>query len=44
MLDHVLASRIDNPYDSNDSNRQSQEEAKVIDIVRRLVEFNGLDQ
>lgn len=52
MLDDVLASRIDNqswgPGDGdNNGNRDSTEErdheAKVIDIVKRLVEFNGLD-
>jgi ATP-dependent RNA helicase DHX57 len=41
MLDDVLAVRIDNPANSPE---QQTHEARVIDIVRRLVEFNGLDQ
>jgi hypothetical protein len=41
MLDDVLAVRIDNPANSLE---QQTREARVIDIVRRLVEFNGLDQ
>lgn len=42
MLDDVLAARIDNP--ANISQQQQTHEARIIDIVKRLVEFNGLDQ
>lgn len=47
MLDAVLAARIDNPlgHDDNTNNNGARIlEAKVIDIVKRLVELNGLDQ
>lgn len=44
MLDAVLAATIDNPLGSDDNNGDRSHEAKVIDIVKRLVEFNGLDQ
>jgi ABC-type arginine transport system ATPase subunit len=39
MLDDVLAAKVDNPT------ADTQEyESRVIDLVRRLVEFNGMDQ
>lgn len=41
MLDDILAAKIDNPDTSNTS---SQAEERVIEVVRWLVEFNGLDQ
>ncbi|KAL1969708.1 hypothetical protein VTN77DRAFT_8261 [Rasamsonia byssochlamydoides] len=46
MLDDVLASRIDNPSlgPAENDNEVRGHEARVIDIVKRLVEFNGLDQ
>lgn len=48
MLDEALAWRFDNPSASLDSTATNAGMEgigeKVIDIVRRLVEFNGLDQ
>ena len=52
MLDEVLASRIDNPglgpAGSSQAGSGMQDNAnidsRVIDIVKRLIEFNGLDQ
>lgn len=50
MLDEVLASRIDNPSlgpaldtDSTSTSMGGIGD-KVIEVVKRLVEFNGLDQ
>lgn len=49
MLDEILAARIDNPSlgpaagasrTGNDGNIDD----RVIEIVKRLIEFNGLDQ
>ncbi|EED12889.1 DEAD/DEAH box helicase, putative [Talaromyces stipitatus ATCC 10500] len=43
MLDDVLAARIDNP--SSSLNRAGEElESKVIELVTKLVDYNGLDQ
>lgn len=55
MLDEVLAWRFDNPSASFEPTLESANSTaanagmegigeKVIEIVRRLVEFNGLDQ
>lgn len=41
MLDDILAAKIDNPDTSNTS---SQAEERVIEVVKWLVELNGLDQ
>lgn len=41
MLDDILATKIDNPDTSNTS---SQAEERVIEVVKWLVELNGLDQ
>lgn len=40
MLDETLARRIDNPP----TEFRDDVGKKVIDVVKRLVEFNGLDQ
>ncbi|KAH8696671.1 putative DEAD/DEAH box helicase [Talaromyces proteolyticus] len=39
MLDDVLAARVDNP--TSDS---QEHEYRVIDLVKKLIEFNGMDQ
>jgi hypothetical protein len=49
MLDDVLAARIDNPVSSStatssEGGAQESHEAKVIGLVTKLVELNGLDQ
>jgi ATP-dependent RNA helicase DHX57 len=48
LLDNVLASRIDNPSlslaDSQPKSSILCYENRVIDLVKRLIEFNGLDQ
>lgn len=46
MLDDVLAMRIDNPSSSSSSLGRAGEEleAKVIELVTKLVDNNGLDQ
>ncbi|PGH01789.1 hypothetical protein AJ80_08955 [Polytolypa hystricis UAMH7299] len=44
MLDEVLARRLDNPVSSSSAAGEDGDEARVIDIVRRLVVFNGQDQ
>ncbi|KAL1999239.1 hypothetical protein VTN02DRAFT_4828 [Thermoascus thermophilus] len=45
MLDDVLATRIDNPGLGPAVGTETRDKAdQVIDLVRRLVEFNGLDQ
>lgn len=47
LLDGVLASRIDNPSLSLNDNLPDSNvfcEAQVIEVVKRLIEFNGLDQ
>jgi ATP-dependent RNA helicase DHX57 len=47
MLDDVLAARIDNPdlgSVAGGSAEAREREVKVINIVSKLVEFNGLDQ
>lgn len=45
MLDDVLATRIDNPGLGPAVGTETRDKAdQIIDIVRRLVEFNGLDQ
>lgn len=45
MLDDVLAAKIDNPSSSSSLDRSREElEAKVIELVTKLVEYNGLDQ
>lgn len=40
MLDEALAARIDNPAIGSDGGAGE----KVIEAVKRLIEFNGLDQ
>lgn len=40
MLDEALAARIDNPGFGLDGGASD----KVIEAVKRLIEFNGLDQ
>lgn len=40
MLDEALAARIDNPALGTDGGAGD----KVIEAVKRLIEFNGLDQ
>lgn len=54
MLDEVLASRIDNPALGTAAGRANSSPAgngtptniddRVIEIAKRLIEFNGLDQ
>ncbi|RAO70768.1 uncharacterized protein BHQ10_006780 [Talaromyces amestolkiae] len=44
MLDSVLAARIDNPSASSLGGAGEELEAKVIELVTKLVEYNGLDQ
>jgi hypothetical protein len=44
MLDDVLAARIDNPDLAGGGAEAREREVKVINIVSKLVEFNGLDQ
>lgn len=45
MLDDVLAARIDNPTSSSLLGSAGEElEAKIIELVTKLVEYNGLDQ
>lgn len=49
MLDDILAARIDNPDvgragSAADASASSSMEEMVIGVVKRLVEFNGLDQ
>lgn len=48
MVDQVLASRIDFPAGDRDVDRAAtaaqQMHDQVLDLVRRLVELNGLDQ
>ena len=49
MLDDILAARIDNPDagvggSAADPSASSNKEERVIGVVKRLVEFNGLDQ
>jgi hypothetical protein len=40
MLDDVLAAKVDNPA----ADTQGHDESRVIDLVKKLVEFNGMDQ
>lgn len=40
MLDEALAARIDNPSIGSDTGAGD----KVIEAVKRLIEFNGLDK
>lgn len=40
MLDEALAARIDNPALESDGGAGD----RVIEAVKRLIEFNGLDQ
>ena len=44
MLDNVLAARIDSPSASSLSGPGEELEAKVLELVTKLVEYNGLDQ
>ena len=54
MVDEIIANRIDNPGSFLDSISSSSSSAtasgkegiaeKVIDVVKKLIEFNGLDQ
>lgn len=44
MLDDVLAAKIDNPSSSSLGGAGEELEAKVIELVVKLVEYNGLDQ
>ena len=42
MLDDILAARFDLASDSGSESNSKEE--RVIALVKRLVEFNGLDQ
>ena len=50
MVDEIIASRIDNPVSGSGSGSSSDKPSadniadRVIDVVKKLVEFNGLDQ
>lgn len=50
MVDEIIASRIDNPVSVSGSGSSSDKPSadniadRVIDVVKKLVEFNGLDQ
>ena len=49
MVDEIIASRIDNPVSGSGSGSSDKLSAdniadRVIDVVKKLVEFNGLDQ
>lgn len=47
MLDDLLAARFDNPEQGDSasaSGSSNRPDEKVIEIVKWLVEFNGLDQ
>lgn len=48
MVDEIIASRIDNPVSSSTADKASASADniadRVIDVVKKLVEFNGLDQ
>lgn len=47
VLDDMLAARIDNPNSGSTSTTTTSSDRpdeKVIEIVKRLAEFNGLDQ
>ncbi|GKZ30193.1 hypothetical protein AbraIFM66950_008142 [Aspergillus brasiliensis] len=43
MLDEIIAMRIDQPNGGGDVAR-AQAADKVVEVVKRLIEFNGLDQ
>lgn len=42
MLDEIIASKIDNPNESTAGG--SETASQVIEVVKKLIEFNGLDQ
>lgn len=52
MVDEIIATRIDNPTSyldsfSSSSNAPSVKDGianRVIDVVKKLIEFNGLDR
>ncbi len=52
MVDEIIATRIDNPNlffnsfssSSNAPPGKDRMENRVIDVVKKLVEFNGLDR
>lgn len=44
MLDDVLSARIDNPSSPLLGGAGEELESKVIELVTKLVEYNGLDQ
>ncbi|KAH8429562.1 RNA helicase [Aspergillus melleus] len=44
MLDEIIASKIDNPNDGSGSGSSSNTANQVIEVVKKLIEFNGLDQ
>lgn len=44
MLDEIIAMRIDQPNGSAGGGDQTKTADKVVEVVKRLIEFNGLDQ
>ncbi|KAI9885793.1 MAG: aprataxin-like protein [Watsoniomyces obsoletus] len=44
LLDDVLASRIDDPNCGGDRDIDGEDEDEVVEVVRKLVELNGMDQ
>lgn len=44
MLDDVLSARIDNPSSPLLGGAGEELESKVIELVTKLAEYNGLDQ
>lgn len=43
MLDEIIAMRIDQPNGGEDGERARTAD-QVVEVVKRLIEFNGLDQ
>ena len=44
MLDEVIAMRIDQPASSAGGDDRASIANQVVEVVKRLIEFNGLDQ
>lgn len=44
MLDEIIAAKIDNPNESRRGDDSSGTANQVIEVVKKLIEFNGLDQ
>lgn len=47
MLDEIIAMRIDQPNGGGsgaEGGDQTKTADKVVEVVKRLIEFNGLDQ